>query len=176
MNPRGRIVPPETPSVAPRPFAKIPPATAAPGTPDAPALRPARFSRPRRPPGRESPTSVRSGFPSFGAPAWLPSAHLGCSENPPASPMPIFMNRGAAQRHGGSLGAPRWLRSARPFPPSRTGFPPRRWVRSAQLHGVALKGSLSWIGVPRSSMAAHSARRVARKDADDRRSHAFTQP
>ena len=43
-------------------------------------------------------------------------------------------------------------------------------------HWVALKVSLSWIGVPRSSMAARSARRVARKITAHMHGHAFTQP
>ena len=134
IHPRGRIVPRKLRASRldrSRKSRRRPPP---PGVPDAPALRPARVSRPRRPPGCESPTSVRRELFSPGAPAWLPAVHTGSPD------------------------APAWLRSARPFPSSQTGLPPRHWVRSAQLH---------WV---------RSARRMARNDVYDPRTHAFSQP
>ena len=89
---------------------------------------------------------------SLGATAWGPLGAavegpllaLGRSGNPLASPMPIFMNRGAAQRHGGSVGAPHWVRSARLFPPSLSGLPPRHWLRSVRRVGFARR--VGWLG------------------------------
>ena len=72
------------------------------------------------------------------------SLPMGSPENPPASPMPIFMKRGAAQRHGGSVGAARWVRSARLFPPPRSGLPSRRWLRSA--HRLEFARRAGWLG------------------------------